>query len=95
MEGFAMLSDGRLVRFSALTGRILSETPGVTGAYSMERGVIRPMMAVAGHRVAVSDPAAGQVVMVDADTLEIVERLDLGGQPQSLLLLTTEAEHAH
>ena len=90
-----MLSDGRLVRFSALTGRILGETPGVTGAYSMERGVIRPMMAVAGPRVSVSDPAAGQVVMVDADTLEIVERLDLGGQPQSLLLLTTEAEHAH
>lgn len=95
MEGFAMLADGRLVRFSALTGRILGEAAGVTGAYSMERGVIRPMMAVVGHRVAVSDPAEGQVVMVDADTLEIVDRVDLGGQPQSLLLLTAEAEHAH
>ena len=94
MEGFAMLADGRLVRFSALTGRTLGEAAGVTGAYSMERSVIRPMMAVAGHRVAVSDPAAGQVVMVDADTLEIVDRVDLGGQPQSLLLLTAEAEHA-
>ena len=95
MEGFAMLADGRLVRFSALTGRILGEAEGVTGPYSMERGVVRPMMAVAGHRVAVSDPAAGQVVMVDADTLEIVDRVDLGGQPQSLLLLAAEAEHAH
>ena len=67
----------------------------VTGAYWMERGVTRPMMAVTGHRVAVSDPAAGQVVLVDADTLEIVDRVDLGGEPQSLLLLTAEAEHAH
>ena len=95
MEGFAMLEDGRLVRFSALTGRILGEAAGVTAAYSMERGVIRPMMAVAGDRVAVSDPAAGQVVLVDADTLEIVERIDTGGQPQSLLLLAAEADHAH
>ncbi len=90
-----MLEDGRLVRFSALTGQILGETADATAAYSMERGVIRPMMAVAGHRMAVSDPAAGQVVMVDADTLEIVERIEVGGQPQSLLLLTAEADHAH
>jgi hypothetical protein len=95
MEGVAMLADGRLVRFSALTGRILGEAAGVTGAYAMERGVIRPRVAVAGHRVAVSDPAAGQVVMLDADTLEILDRIDLGGAPQSLLLLAAEAEHAH
>ena len=95
MEGFAMLADGRLVRFSALTGRILGEAAGVTDAYSMERGVTRPKMAVAGQRVAVSDPAAGEVVMVDAGTLETVARRDLGGAPQSLLLMTAEAAHAH
>lgn len=95
MAGFAMLADGRMVRFSALTGRILGEAAGVTGAYSMERGVVRPMMAVAGHRVAVSDPAAGQVVLVNTDTLEVEGRVDAGGQPRSLLLLTAEAEHAH
>jgi hypothetical protein len=95
MEGFAILADGRLVRFSALTGRILGEAVGVTAAYSMERGVVRPMMAVAGHRVAVSDPAVGQVVMVDANTLDIMGRIEIGGQPQSLLLLTAETEHAH
>jgi len=95
MEGFAMLADGRLVRFSALTGRILGEAVGVTEAYSMERGVIRPMMAVAGHRVAVSDPATGQVIMIDADKLEIVERLDIGGAPQSLLLMAAETDHVH
>ena len=93
--GFAMLADGRLVRFSALTGLMLGEAAGVTGAYSMERGVVRPMMAAAGDRVAVSDPAAGQVVLLDAETLEIVDRLDVGGQPRSLLLLAAEAEHDH
>lgn len=93
--GFAMLADGRLVRFSALTGRMLDEAADVTDAYAMERGVVRPMMAAAGDRVAVSDPAAGQVVLLDAETLEIVDRLDVGGQPRSLLLLAAEAEHDH
>jgi len=93
--GLAMLADGRMVRFSALTGQILGEATGVTGAYSMERGVVRPMVGVAGDRIAVSDPAAGQVVMVDAETLEIVDRVDVGGQPQSLLLLAAEADHNH
>jgi len=95
MEAFAILADGRLVRLSALTGRILGEAEGVTAAYSMERGVVRPMMAVAGDRVAVSDPAAGQVVLIDPETLEVVERLQIGGQPQSLLILAAEAEHDH
>ena len=61
----------------------------------MERGVVRPMIAVAGDRVAVSDPAAGQVVLVDAETLEVIDRLDIGGQPRSLLLLAAEVEHEH
>jgi hypothetical protein len=95
MEGFAILADGRLLRFSALTGRILGEAGGVTGAYAMDRGVVRPMMAVAGDRVAISDPAAGQVVLVDRETLEIATRLDVGGMPQSLLLLAAEAGHDH
>ena len=95
VEGFAILADGRLVRFSALTGRIMGEAGGVTGAYSMERGVVRPMLSVAGGRVAVSDPAAGQVVLVDGRTLEVAARLDPGGMPQSLLLLAVEAGHDH
>lgn len=93
--GFAMLADGRMVRFSALTGQILGEATGVTDAYAMERGVVRPMMAATGDRVAVSDPAAGQIVLLDGDTLEVVDRLDVGGQPRSVLLLAAEADHQH
>lgn len=93
--GFAMLADGRMVRFSALTGQMLGEASDVTEAYAMERGVVRPMMAVAGDRIAVSDPAAGQVVLLDAESLEVVDRLDVGGQPRPILLLAAEAEHDH
>ena len=95
MEGFAMLADGRLLHFSALTGRILGETQAVTGAYSMERGVIRPMMDVAADRVAITDPAAGQVVLVHTETLEVTDRIEAGAMPRSVLLLAAEAEHAH
>ncbi len=95
MEGFAILADGRLVHFSALTGRILGETSAVTGAYSMERGVVRPMIDVAGDRIAITDPAEGQVVLVHADTLEVVERIDAGETPRSLLLLAAEVAHEH
>ncbi|MEM9223777.1 MAG: hypothetical protein AAGB11_15455 [Pseudomonadota bacterium] len=90
--GFAILADGRLVRFSALTGRILDEAENVTGTYSMERGVVRPMMASAGDRVVVSDPAAGEIVVLDANTLK-TERLQVGGAPRSLIILAVEADH--
>lgn len=93
--GFAILADGRLLRFSALTGAVLAEAPGITGAYAMDRGVIRPMMAAAGDLVAVSDPAAGAVVLVDADDLAVIDRIAIGGAPQSLVLLAAEAEHDH
>ena len=93
--GFAILADGRLVRFSALTGRVLAEAPGVTAAYSMERGVIRPMMAVAGDLVAISDPAAGSVALVDGDDLAVIERVPVGGTPQSLVLMAAEADDDH
>ncbi|WP_208350657.1 YncE family protein [Pseudaestuariivita rosea] len=93
--GFAMLADGRMIRFSALTGRILAEAAGVTEAYSMDRGVVRPMMDVAMDQVAVSDPAAGRVVLLDAQTLDPVVQLDVGGQPRSLILLAAEADHDH
>jgi hypothetical protein len=93
--GFVLLADGRMLRFSALTGRTLSETAGVTAAYSMESGIVRPMIAVAGDRVAVSDPATGTVVLLDARTLTVVDEIEVGGIPRAVLLLATAAEHAH
>ncbi len=93
--GLAILADGRLVRFSALTGAILAEAAGVTAPYSMDRGVVRPMIAAAGERIAVSDPAAGAVVIVEADDLEVLARIDLGGAPQSVVLLASAADDHH
>ncbi|NAZ38278.1 hypothetical protein [Rubellimicrobium sp. CFH 75288] len=80
--GFAILADGRLLRFSALTGAILAEAPEVTAAYAMDRSVIRPMIAVAGDRVAISDPARGAVVLVDAGDLAVIECIAIGGAPR-------------
>jgi len=93
--GFAILSDGRLVRFDALTGEITAETEGVTGPYSMERGVVRPMVAVAGGRVGVSDPAAGVVALLNAGDLSGIDRLPVGGTPQGVVLLSAETAHDH
>lgn len=93
--GFAILSDGQVVRFSALTGQVQTYRDGVTGAYSMDRGVIRPALSVTGDRIAVSDPGTGTVVLLDADDLEVIERIAVGGQPQSLILLAAEPDHDH
>ncbi len=95
MEGFAILADGRLVKFSALTGSLLGENAGVTGAYAMDRGVVRPMMAVAGDRIAVSDPAERQVVIVDRESLKVVMRVDAGASPRSLILMSAEIDDDH
>ena len=93
--GFAILSDGRLVRFDALTGAITAEAEGVTGPYSMERGVTRPTVAVAGGRVAVSDPAAGVVAILDAGDLSGIDRLPVGGTPHGVVLISAETAHDH
>lgn len=90
----ALLSDGSLFRVNALTGADMDRIEGVTAAYSMERGVIRPMVAQAGKMLAVSDPAAGEVVLVDLDHWEVAARVAVGGQPQSLAMIAVE-EDAH
>lgn len=93
--GFAILADGRVLRFSALTGAVLGEAEGVTGPYSMESGVVRPAIDAAGERVAVSDPAAGEVAVLDAETLEVLERVAVGGTPRPVLLLAAEGDVGH
>lgn len=93
--GFVLLADGRMMRFSALTGGILTEAVDVTRPYSMDSDVVRPMMSVAGDRVAVSNPATGAVALLDAETLEVVERIEVGGVPRAVLLLAGEPDNEH
>lgn len=90
----ALLSDGSLYRVNALTGAEMGRLEGVTAAYSMERGVIRPMVAQAGELLAVSDPAGGEVVLVYLDHWEVMARVAVGGQPHSLAIVAVE-EDAH
>ncbi len=90
--GYALLADGRLLRFGALTGRISGELADVTNTYSMDQGVIRPQMSFAGERLAISDPADGSVVLVDTEAMSIASRVALQGSPQTVLLIAAEVD---
>ena len=96
MHGFVLLADGSLHRFSALTGAMQASLAEVSSAYGMERGVVRPMMALAADMLAVTDPASGVVTLVDLDEFEVARRVVVGGMPQSLALVAVpEDEHDH
>lgn len=90
--GYALLADGRLLRFGALTGKITSELAGVTQAYSMDQGVIRPQMSFAGERLAISDPAVGSVVLVDAEAMSVASRIAVDGSPQAVHLMAAQVD---
>jgi hypothetical protein len=82
---FVLVEDGRLLRFNALTGEAMGDV-AVTGRYAMEAGVVRPRMAQAGAFVVVSDPAAGEVAVIEAATLKVARRIKAGGQPFDVAL---------
>jgi zinc transport system substrate-binding protein len=90
---FVLVQDGRLLKLSALTGDLLGEA-SVTAPYSMERGVVRPRVAAMGEMVLVSDPAAGAVAVLDAETLALRHRIAVGGQPFDVVVIGGEG-HAH
>jgi hypothetical protein len=90
---FVLVQDGRLLKLSALTGDLLGEA-AVTAPYSMERGVVRPRVAAMGEMVLVSDPAAGAVAVLDAETLALRHRIAVGGQPFDVVVIGGEG-HAH
>jgi DNA-binding beta-propeller fold protein YncE len=81
---FVLLEDGQLLVINALTGATERQA-AVTGRYSMEQGVIRPRMVVRAGRVLVTDPARGEVVVLDAATLAERRRLAVGGTPGDVL----------
>jgi YVTN family beta-propeller protein len=81
-----LVEDGRLLKFNALTGMAMGEL-AVTGPYAMDAGVLRPRLAGAGNRLVVSDPAAGEIAVVDAAAMRVIRRIKVGGQPFDVALV--------
>ncbi len=91
--GFAITEDGVLHAFSTLDGTPRGQVQA-TGRYSLEGGaaVARPRLAAAGGLVAVSDPAAGRVVLHDAETLAQTRVIETGGAPFDIRLVSLTGE---
>jgi hypothetical protein len=91
--GYAILEDGMLLSFSTLDGSIRARVQA-TGRYSLEGGaaVARPRLSASGGMVAVSDPAAGRVVLHDAETLAVRRVVETGGAPFDIRLVSLTGE---
>jgi hypothetical protein len=90
---FVHLEDGRVLAVNTLTGEVKGSVQ-MTGRYSMEQGVVRPRLTSAGRYLAASNPDAGEVVILSADTLAEVRRIRTGGKPFDVLAIgATGAKH--
>jgi hypothetical protein len=91
--GFAITEDGMLHAFNTLDGTPRASVQA-TGRYSLEGGsaVARPRLSAGGGIVAVTDPAAGRVVVFDARTLEQRRVLAPGGAPFDIRVVSVTGE---
>jgi hypothetical protein len=90
---FVLVEDGRLIKINPLTGANVAER-AVTGRYSMEAGVVRPRLSSVGDVVVVSNPAAAEIVVLDAETLTERRRIALAGAPFDVIAVGgTGAKH--
>ncbi len=91
--GYALTEDGVLHAFSTLDGTFRARVQA-TGRYGLEGGaaVARPRLSAAGGLVAVSDPAAGRVVLHDAGTLAPRRVVGTGGAPFDIKLVSLTGE---
>lgn len=81
---FVIVEDGTLIRINPITGQTTGQAQ-VTNRYSMDQGVVRPRVASVGRYVTVSNPATGEIVILDADTMEERRRINVGGAPFDVL----------
>ena len=84
--GYVIVEDGRLLRLNALTGAITGEV-AVTGRYAMEQGVVRPRISVVDGLLVVTDPAAGELVVIDTHEMTIAKRIAVEGAPADVVLV--------
>ena len=69
------LSDGSVAVIDVNNSNAVSSVSGVGGVLN---GIV-----VAGSRVFVSDATLGQIVVIDAPTLSVIRRIDVGSPPNS------------
>ena len=83
---YIFTEDGQLRQLDVVKGEIVRSVT-VTEPYSMdgEWSLPRPRLAVAGDVVAVTDPLAGKVHLVDAETFEITRDIALEGLPYTIV----------
>jgi hypothetical protein len=83
---YIFTEDGALHRLDVVTGEIDKTLP-LTQPYSMdgEWSLPRPRLAVAGPHIAVTDPLAGTIHLVDAGSLTLVRDIAVGGVPYNIV----------
>ena len=91
--GFVVTEDGQLHKINALTGKIEGSL-AVTTAYSMEGGsaVPRPRLSASGDRVVVSDPAKGQIHVIDSARMAVTHKVNVPGAPFDIVVVGASGE---
>ncbi len=83
---YIFTEDGQLRQLDVLKGEI-TKSVTITEPYSMdgEWSLPRPRLAVAGDVIAVTDPLAGTVHVVDAESFEVTRELSVEGLPYTIV----------
>jgi DNA-binding beta-propeller fold protein YncE len=91
--GFVITEDGTLHKINALTGKVEASV-AVTERYSLEGGsaVARPRVSASGERVVVTDPAKGQVHVVDAAKMQVLHKTAVPGAPFDVVIVGAHGE---
>jgi zinc transport system substrate-binding protein len=85
MTGYVLTEDGTLHRIDMLAAEIAASAR-VTDAYSMDGhwNDPRPRLAMAGDAILMTDPRAGLLRVISAETLAETETIPVEGMPYNL-----------
>lgn len=98
-NAYVVTEDGQLHKIDVLHGRI-EQSIALTDAYSMDGhwSDPRPRLAVAGDHVVVTDPLAGTLHLVDAESFERAGEIAVDGRPFNIVAVGGSGQvhdHAH
>lgn len=83
---FALMENGELARIDTVNARI-THRASATRRYAVNDDTARPRLSAVGPYVVVTDPAAGEIVVLDAATLADRHRIRLGGTPFDVVVI--------